>query len=242
MNPLSDKIITTALVALAAVVFATTAAAQPLSEYPFGYAEQHPLGGKSATLAADDLSQYGWGAAATYAKQHGGKSATLAADDLSQYGWGAAATYAKQHGAKSATLAADDLSQYGWGAAGTYAKQQAAATPSGRTITGGELMAMDKGYPTYHSGSEQSRIDALYDRSEAKSNEYYGVGSSDAVRPDDRATPRPVVTGSVATSASGDDTAWVDVTAGALGGFGIALLVGIGGFLLISRRRPTVAH
>lgn len=216
MNPLSDKIITTALVALAALVFAATAAAQPLSEYPSGYAEQHPLGGKSATLAADDLSAYGWGAAATYAKRHGGKPATLAANDLSQYGWGAA---------------------------GTYAKQQAAATaPSGRTITGGELMAMDKGYPTYRSGSEQSRIDALYARSEAKMNDYYGVGSSAPVRPDDRATPRPVVTGDVATSASGDDTAWVDVTAGALGGFGIALLVGIGGFLLISRRRPTVAH
>jgi hypothetical protein len=209
-------------VALAALVFAATAAAQPLSEYPAGYAEQHPLGGKPATLAADDLSQYGWGAAATFAKQQAGAAqpATVAGDDLSAYGWGAAATYAKQQAgaAQPATLAADDLSAYGWGAAATYAKQQAVgAQPSGRAITAGELTAMGKGPTT----SGPSRVDA--------------------VRPDDRATPRPVVRGVVATS-SGDDTARGDVTAGAVGGLAIALLVGIGGYLLISRRRPTVAH
>jgi hypothetical protein len=230
MNSLSDRFLTTSVVALVALVFAAAAAAQPRG-------------------VNESLAQYGWGAAATYAKQqsHGGKPATLAADDLSQYGWGAAATYAKQqsHGGKPATLAADDLSQYGWGAAATYAKQQAAATakPSRRTTTGDEPMAMDNGYPT-HRAWGPTRVDALYARSEAKANEYYGVGSSVVpVRPDDRATPRPVDTGTIATSDPGDDTAWVDVTVGALGGFGIALLVGIGGFLLISRRRPTtVAH
>ena len=216
MNPLSDRFLTTSLVALVALVFAATAAAQPLSEYPWGYAEQHPIGGKPATLAADDLSQYGWGAAATFAKEQAGV-------------------------AQTATLAADDLSPYGWGAAATYAKQQAAAQPSGRTITGGELMAMDNGYPTYRTSSKPSRIDSLRAHSDAKMNEYYGVGSSVPVRPDDRATPRPVDTGVIATSDAGDDTAWGDITAGAAGGFGIALLLGIGGFLLISRRRPTTA-
>lgn len=200
MHSLSDRFLTTSLVALVALVLVAAAAAQPRG-------------------VNESLAQYGWGAAATYAKQqsHGGKPATLAADDLSQYGWGAAATYAKQ--------------------------QAAAAKPSGRTITGGELIAMEKGYPTYRTSSEPSRADALYARSAAKMNEYYGVGPSVPVRPDDRATPRPVQAGTVVTSDSGDDTAWGDVTAGALGGFGIALLVGIGGFLLISHRRTgTIAH
>jgi hypothetical protein len=160
MHSLSDRFLTAALVALTALVLAATGAAQPLSEYPSGYAEQHSLGDKPATLAADDFSAYGWGAAATFAKRQAG-----------------------------------------------------GVQPSGRTITAGELMTMDKGYPTYRSNA------------------------------DDRGTPRPADTGTVSTSASDDGTAWGDVTAGALGGFGIALLVGIGGFVLISRRRPTtVAH
>jgi hypothetical protein len=51
--------------------------------------------------ARDDsrLAQYGWGAAATYAKQQ--TRAALAAGaqngSLARYGWGAAATYAKLH-------------------------------------------------------------------------------------------------------------------------------------------------
>jgi hypothetical protein len=188
MNPLSDRFLTAALVALAALVLAATAAAQPLSEYPSGYAEQHPLGGKPATLAADDLSAYGWGAAATFAKRH----------------------------------AAD-------------------GQPAGRTVTAGELMTMGQGYPTYR-GPAPSRIDGSYARSKAKADEYYGVGAGAPVRPGDRGSPRPVATGAASTSAAGDGIAWGDVTAGALGGFGIALLAGIGAFLLISRRGPTVAH
>jgi hypothetical protein len=43
MHSLSDRFLTTALVALTALVLAATAAAQPLSEYPSGFAEQHPL-------------------------------------------------------------------------------------------------------------------------------------------------------------------------------------------------------
>jgi hypothetical protein len=188
VHSLSDRFLTTALVALTALALAATAAAQPLSEYPSGYAEQHSLAGKPATLAADDFSSYGWGAAATFAK-----------------------------------------------------RQAAGAQPSGRTVTAGELMTMDKGYPTYRGSSQARRIDGLNARSAAKSNERYGVGSSAPVRPDDRAGLRTVGTGVIATGDSTDDTAWGDVTAGALGGFGIALLVGIGGFLLISRRRPTTA-
>ena len=46
------------------------------------------------------LGQYGWGAAAIFAKQqtHAALAAKADNDFLAQYGWGAAATYAKLHG------------------------------------------------------------------------------------------------------------------------------------------------
>ena len=51
------------------------------------------------TSNADSLAQYGWGAAATYAKQQRRTATATSADNnlLAQYGWGAAATYAKRH-------------------------------------------------------------------------------------------------------------------------------------------------
>jgi hypothetical protein len=92
--------------------------------------------------------------------------------------------------------------------------------------------------------AEPAWLKALNARSQAM-NDYYGAGSAGSVRPDDRATPRPVQTGVVSTSdGSGDGVAWEDVTAGALGGFGLALLLGLGGFALLHfhRRSSTIAH
>lgn len=85
---------------------------------------------------------------------------------------------------------------------------------------------------------------ALEARSQAM-NEYYGAGTSTVVRPDDRANPRPVGSGVIAQSSSTDDgIQWGDVAAGALGGFGIALLIGLGGFAILHshRRTGTIAH
>jgi hypothetical protein len=93
--------------------------------------------------------------------------------------------------------------------------------------------------------AEPAWLQALNARSEAM-NEYYGAGTSTAVRPDDRANPRPVATDVVvqANGSADDGTAWGDVAAGALGGFGIALLLGLGGFAVIHSHRRTgpVAH
>lgn len=85
--------------------------------------------------------------------------------------------------------------------------------------------------------SEPAWLRALNARSQAL-NDYYGAGSSTAVRPDDRGAPRPVESG-VVRFADGDGIAWGDVTAGALGGFGIALLLGLGGFAVIHSHRRT---
>lgn len=51
------------------------------------------------TVEGSTVAQYGWGAAATFAKQQKrAHPATRALNDLlAQYGWGAAATYAKLH-------------------------------------------------------------------------------------------------------------------------------------------------
>ena len=59
-------------------------------------------GSAGATVAKqwdDPLGQYGWGAAATFAKQQTRAALAASADNdfLAQYGWGAAATYAKLH-------------------------------------------------------------------------------------------------------------------------------------------------
>jgi hypothetical protein len=119
-----------------------------------------------------------------------------------------------------------------------------ATAPQTRTITGGELVSMEQGYPVYRSGGDEPAwLKALNARSEAM-NAYYGAGSTSAARPDDRGTPRPVETGIVATGGSSDGIAWSDVTVGALGGFGVALLLGLGGFALVhgSRRSSTIAH
>jgi hypothetical protein len=95
---------------------------------------------------------------------------------------------------------------------------------------------------------EPAWVEALNARYEAMS-EYYGTGTSTTVRPDDRANPRPVdaqtvVRAAGSTASTDDGIAWGDVAAGALGGFGIALLIGIGGFAVIHshRRTGSVAH
>lgn len=91
-------------------------------------------------------------------------------------------------------------------------------------------------------------LQALEARSTAM-NEFYGAGTSTAVRPDDRANPRPVdaqtvVRATGSTVSTGDGVAWGDVAAGALGGFGIALLIGLGGFAVLQshRRTGSIAH
>jgi hypothetical protein len=93
------------------------------------------------------------------------------------------------------------------------------------------------------ANSEPGWLKALNARSEAM-NAYYGTGSTGVVRPDDRGTPRPMVTGTVVSGHSSDGTAWQDVSVGALGGFGLALLVGLGGFALLRshRAQSTIAH
>jgi hypothetical protein len=52
-----------------------------------------PAGAGDSTM----LAQYGWGAAATFAKQQTRFAASAEDDLLARYGWGAAATYAKLH-------------------------------------------------------------------------------------------------------------------------------------------------
>ena len=91
-------------------------------------------------------------------------------------------------------------------------------------------------------------LQALEARSKAM-NEFYGAGTSTAVRPDDRANPRPVdaqtvVRATGSTVSTDDGVAWGDVAAGALGGFGIALLIGLGGFAVLHshRRTGSIAH
>jgi hypothetical protein len=116
---------------------------------------------------------------------------------------------------------------------------------AGRTITAGELISTEQGYPVYRSsGQEQPDwLKALNARSQAM-NEFYGAGTSPA-RPDDRPTPRPTVTGTVGGGAEDDGgIAFGDAALFALGGFGVALMVGIGGLILVnSARKPTTpAH
>jgi hypothetical protein len=115
MNPLSpSRIRRICLAGVAALVVAAPAGARVM-----------PVDEGDSSI----VGQYGWGAAATYAKQQ--TSAALAAsaanDLLAQYGWGAAATFAKQQtrAALAASAANDLLAQYGWGAAATYAKLHA---------------------------------------------------------------------------------------------------------------------
>lgn len=112
------------------------------------------------------------------------------------------------------------------------------------------LNARSEAMNEYYAGQnvKPAWLRALEARSEAM-NEYYGAGTSAAVRPDDRANPRPVDTRTVvqvsgSTSSTDNGIAWGDVAAGALGGFGIALLIGLGGFAVLHshRRTGTIAH
>ena len=95
---------------------------------------------------------------------------------------------------------------------------------------------------------EPAWLRALNARSAAM-NEYYGAGTGAVVRPDDRANPRPVDTRTVvqasgSSSSTDDGIVWGDVAAGALGGFGIALLIGLGGLAVLHshRRTGSIAH
>lgn len=108
--------------------------------------------------------------------------------------------------------------------------------------TGGTVVLRKSGTVVDTGAGEPAWLRALNARSQAM-NDYYGAGSSTPVRPDDRGTPRPVQSG-VLEPTGDDGIAWGDVTAGALGGFGIALLLGLGGFAVLHshRRAGTVAH
>jgi hypothetical protein len=118
---------------------------------------------------------------------------------------------------------------------------QASQTPAWEKALMARSQAMNEFYAD--TSSEPAWLKALNARSEAM-NAYYGALSTGVVRPDDRGTPRPMQTGTVVTAQSSDGTAWQDVSVGALGGFGIALLIGLGGFALVHSRRQhgTIAH
>jgi hypothetical protein len=122
-----------------------------------------------------------------------------------------------------------------------------AVTSQAPTTSGTVVLHKSGAVVTVGQDAEPAWLKALNARSEAM-NAYYGAGTSTTVRPDDRANPRPVAT-HVAVRSSGTDSAddgiaWGDVAAGALGGFGIALLLGLGGFAVIHSHRRTgpVAH
>ena len=119
---------------------------------------------------------------------------------------------------------------------------QASQTPAWEKALMARSQAMNEFYADKANGSQPAWLKALNARSEAM-NAYYAQ-SAGVVRPDDRGTPRPMVTGTVVSGHSSDGTAWQDVSIGALGGFGLALLVGLGGFALIRSNRPqsTIAH
>jgi hypothetical protein len=104
MNPLSpSRILRFSLAGAAALVLAAPAGARvlPVDDGDVGMPAQY--GSAAATVVKqwdNPLGQYGWGAAATYAKQQTRAALAAKADNdfLAQYGWGAAATYAKLHG------------------------------------------------------------------------------------------------------------------------------------------------
>jgi hypothetical protein len=211
-----------------------------------------PLWEKALMARSRAMNEY-YGTGSSGVTRQG--SAVEASNGLSKYGWGAAATYAKQTAPsgrvpKSRTITAGELvvtHERGYPTYRSSAPLQETVEPKSRTITAGELVVThERGYPTYRSSAplqEPDWLKSLNARSQAM-NDYYGAGSAGPVRPDDRATPRPVDTGVVATGDSSNGIAWEDVTAGALGGFGVALLLGLGGFALIHfhRRSSTIAH
>ena len=82
MNPLSpSRILRICLAGAAALVVAA------------------PAGARVLPVDEGDSAQYGWGAAATLAKEQTRASLAASVEKalLAQYGWGAAATYAKLH-------------------------------------------------------------------------------------------------------------------------------------------------
>jgi hypothetical protein len=228
-------------------------------------AQAPSVGGTAPNGVATDRKQawndfYGPGSAGPVVSTAGSGATTTSADDtplwekaltarsraMNEYYGTGSSSVTRQSSAAEAT---NGLSRYGWGAAATYAKQTAPSgrAPKARTVTAGELVVThERGYPTYRSSAplqEPDWLKALNARSQAM-NDYYGPGSAGPVRPDDRATPRPVDAGVVVTGESSEGVAWEDVTAGALGGFGLALLLGLGGFALLHfhRRSSTIAH
>ena len=103
MHPLSpSRIARICLAGAAALVLAAPASARVEPTYE-GDSIVAPTRSVPATVAKSqsNVAQYGWGAAATFAKEQ--TLSTLAAfaenELLAQYGWGAAATYAKLHSA-----------------------------------------------------------------------------------------------------------------------------------------------
>jgi hypothetical protein len=88
-----------------------------------------PAGARVLPVDEGDSAQYGWGAAATLAKEQTRASLAASAEKalLAQYGWGATATLAKEQTRASLAASVEKalLAQYGWGAAATYAKLHA---------------------------------------------------------------------------------------------------------------------
>ncbi len=104
MNPLSPRrTLRIFLTGAAALVLAAPAGAhvKPVDDGDSSMPAQY--GSAAPTVARqwdNPLGQYGWGAAAIFAKQqtHTALATSAENDLLAQYGWGAAATYAKLHG------------------------------------------------------------------------------------------------------------------------------------------------
>ena len=102
MNPLSpSRILRICIASAAALVLAAPAGARPVDDGDSSVPAQY--GSAAVTVAKqwdNPLGQYGWGAAAIFAKQQTRAALATKADNdfLAQYGWGAAATYAKLHG------------------------------------------------------------------------------------------------------------------------------------------------
>jgi hypothetical protein len=105
MNPVSpSNVLRLCLAAAAALVIAAPAGAVvPLDEGDGRIPAAQVVAAAAAPVPeapSDDLvSQFGWGAAATLAKQQTRMALAAGADQnlVAQYGWGAAAAYAKLH-------------------------------------------------------------------------------------------------------------------------------------------------
>jgi hypothetical protein len=104
MSPLSSRVLRVGVAGVAALVLAAPAGARilPVDDADGSFAVR-PAPRTVATVArkqsSTGLAQYGWGAAATFAKQQTRVAFASRArnESFAQFGWGAAGTYAKLH-------------------------------------------------------------------------------------------------------------------------------------------------